>query len=340
MFFNPSHERPNPLAGWGSVNTSSEGLDWYPTDFLRDVIPIPCHSHNDYWRTLPLFSALYAGCTGVEADVWDFNTGILYVGHNTASLTANRTFESLYINPLVKILERQNPTAEFYHDTTHGVFDTDYEQGITLLVDVKTDGITTWPIVLQQLQPLRERGWLTFVENGVLHPGPVTVVGTGETPFDLLVSNKDYRDAFFDAPLQTMWSAPDPRPDSPEEDGDERSEERRDTPNTGNKELHNSAQGSAGTSPSDDYNPLNSYYASAPFTETIGRVMWGQLSAKQLELIRGRIKGAHEKGLKVRYWDTPSWPRSLRNYIWDTLIKEGADVLNVDDLKSVSKGVW
>jgi hypothetical protein len=35
-------------------------------------VPVGCHSHNDYWRRVPLYSALQAGCIGVEADVWLF----------------------------------------------------------------------------------------------------------------------------------------------------------------------------------------------------------------------------------------------------------------------------
>ncbi|KAI9745679.1 MAG: Altered inheritance of mitochondria protein 6 [Claussenomyces sp. TS43310] len=336
-----SHQS-DPLSHWGEPGNASEGLSWYPTDFLRDVLPIPCHSHNDYWRTVPLFSALYAGCISIEADVWSFGTGILYVGHNTASLTANRTFQSLYINPLVEILERQNPSTEFYNDSTHGVFDTNHKQGLTLLVDVKTDGTMTWPYVLAQLEPLRRRGWLTYVENNVLHPGPITVVGTGETPFDVLTANKTYRDAFFDAPLDTMWSAPDLASDPPRPNEDSKvgkSEEGSASP-IERKQLQSSGQGSAGTSPTDEYTLLNSYYASTSFAETLGTVWWGRLSAKQLRLMRGRIKGAHEKGLKVRYWDTPYWPRRLRNHIWDVLVKEGADIVNVDDLESVRKGIW
>lgn len=49
--------------------------------------------------------------------------------------------------------------------------------------------------------------------------------------------------------------------------------------------------------------------------------------------MRRQIQAAHGKGLKARYWDTPAWPKSLRNHIWDVLWREGADALNVDDLK-------
>ncbi len=345
----------DPLSGWGKPGTTSEGLSWYPTDFLRGVIPIPCHSHNDYWRKVPLFSALYTGCISVEADVWAFDDE-LYIGHNTASLTGNRTFQSLYVNPLVTILERQNPTTSFYNGSSHGVFDTDSEQTLTLLVDLKTDGAETWPLVLRQLEPLRQRGWLSYVENNMVHRRPITVIGTGETPFDILTSNGTYRDAFFDAPLDQLWE----RPDQVEEKtiqtgmdkiGDDREVSRENNlvtrsaiapPNdpqlsgTGQRR----GQGNSGTSPADSYTPLNSYYASTSFSEVIGTVWWGKLSNEQVDLIRGQIRGAHHRGLKVRYWDTPSWPTSLRNYIWDLLLQEGADVLNVDDLEAVRTEIW
>lgn len=345
----------DPLSGWGKPGTTSEGLSWYPTDFLRGVIPIPCHSHNDYWRKVPLFSALYTGCISVEADVWAFDDE-LYIGHNTASLTGNRTFQSLYVNPLVTILERQNPTTSFYNGSSHGVFDTDSEQTLTLLVDLKTDGAETWPLVLRQLEPLRQRGWLSYVENNMVHRRPITVIGTGETPFDILTSNGTYRDAFFDAPLDQLWE----RPDQVEEKtiqtgmdkiGDDREVSRENNlvtrsaiapPNdpqlsgTGQRR----GQGNSGTSPADSYTPLNSYYASTSLNEVIGTVWWGKLSNEQVDLIRGQIRGAHHRGLKVRYWDTPSWPTSLRNYIWDLLLQEGADVLNVDDLEAVRTEIW
>ncbi|KAL2262999.1 hypothetical protein VTK26DRAFT_8665 [Humicola hyalothermophila] len=193
----------DPFANWGKPGTGTEDLAWYPTDFLRDVLPIPCHSHNDYWRKVPLFCALYAGCTGVEADVW-LQDGDLLVGHEKSALQPNRTFRSLYVSPLVDILTRQNPTTDYYDGTNHGVFDVDPEQTLVLLVDLKTNGRETWPLVMEQLTPLREKGWLSFYEKGQFHSRPITVVGTGNTPFDLIVRNATYRDAFFDAPLDQL----------------------------------------------------------------------------------------------------------------------------------------
>ena len=42
-------------------------------DLNRDIYAKPLHSHNDYWREYPLFSALSAGAISVESDIWYFH---------------------------------------------------------------------------------------------------------------------------------------------------------------------------------------------------------------------------------------------------------------------------
>jgi hypothetical protein len=327
------------LANWGQPNTGTEFLSWWPTSLTRDVLPVPCHSHNDYWRKVPLFSALRAGCISVESDVWLFDDE-LYVGHNTASLTRNRTFTSLYINPLVTLLEQMNEHSEFYNGSSNGVFDTDPGKTLTLLVDVKTGGAETWPWVLKQLEPLRERGWLSFVEDSIVHMRPVIVVGTGNTPFDLLTANSTYRDAFFDAPLETMWESKTTTDTTFDESlpGEKYFEdEGEDNPSS---TISRRGQGQVGTTPETYFDSTNSYYASVAFGPAVGRVWRRRLSPRQMKIIRGQIRGAHRRGLKVRYWDLPSWPIGLRNHIWDVLVKEGVDMLNVDDLKGATMLDW
>jgi hypothetical protein len=68
------------LPNWGAAGHFGEGLKDYPTDATRDVTPIPCHSHNDYWRRVPFWDAIHWGCTSVEADVWLFDDE-LFVGY-------------------------------------------------------------------------------------------------------------------------------------------------------------------------------------------------------------------------------------------------------------------
>lgn len=307
---------------WGNPGKISQGLLHWPTDFSRDIQPIPCHSHNDYWRKVPLYSALQAGCIGTEADVWLVKDE-LYVGHSTSSLTSNRTFKNLYINPLLDILIKQNPSTRFHpksESLPNGVFDTKPSQTLVLLIDFKTDGHSLWPYVHTQLDPLRQAGFLTYFDGTSVVERPITVCATGDAPFDLLTSNSTYRDIFFDAPLSSI------------------------SPNTPSTSGQKSGQGTSenaliNSSSSSSYNFTNSYYASTSFFESIGTV-WSEPSPTHLKQIRAQIRGAHERGLKARYWETPFWPRGRRNHIWNILLEEGVDFLNVDDLTAATKGTW
>lgn len=85
------------------------------------------------WRDVPLLTALSFGVQSVEADVWLIN-GTLFVsttksttfeilrcfqvGHERAALTPSRTLASLYIQPLLEILNGQNPKNEFTSNLT------------------------------------------------------------------------------------------------------------------------------------------------------------------------------------------------------------------------------
>ena len=310
------------LQQWGKPGQLGDGLSSWPTDFSRGIMPIPCHSHNDYWRKVPLYSAIEAGCISVEADVWLIDDQ-LYVGHSRASLTIERTFASLYINPLLDILSHQNPTTTFHPDGNNsfdGVFDTTPEQSLVLLIDFKTSGTELWPHVLSALEPLRSRNYLSHHDGDQMIHGPITVVGTGDTPWESVSSKSSnpYLDVFFDAPLDQMWGSSEEQPASA-------------------NSSTNKASQSLGQNL---YNTTNSYYASASFTDAIGYPWQGQLTDQQLSLIRGQVAGAQKKGLKARYWELPFWPIDLRNHIWGVLVKEGIDLLNVDDLAAATQQKW
>ncbi|KAH7152529.1 hypothetical protein B0J13DRAFT_266568 [Dactylonectria estremocensis] len=253
-----------------------------------DSVPIPCSSHNDYWRKMPLFSALIAGCIGVEADVWALKDE-LYVSHDRGRLATDRTLSALYIDPLLKILHDRN-SATGAGLPTRGVYAIDPTQTLVLLVDIKANAEAAWPLLLKKLQPLRKAGWLTHLKNGTLIHAPITVVGTGETRVEQIESNP-FKDIFLDAPLAKLG-------------------------------------GNA-------YNSFNSYYASVSFPRSIGLVGPQGLRQSQLLKIRGQIKEAHSRGLKVRYWNLPAWPFSKRNQLWEVLINEGLDILHVDDVIGV-----
>jgi hypothetical protein len=324
-----------------SSNHFSDDLGHWPTDELADINTVACHSHNDYWRQKPLFSALHAGCTSVEADVWLYKED-LFVGHSTASLTPARTLQSLYINPLLEILDRTNPITDFHPSLKlprNGVFDTDATQSLILLIDFKNNGEAIWPYVSSQLQPLRDRNYLTYFNGTERVDGPITVVATGNAPFNKVVENQSYRDIFFDAPLDLMDKVP------PHTSPSHRiSDEQFATPSA---DVATGGQGHSGSAPTNPmvYSEANSFYASVSFKRSIlgfpTLPPWrSQMSGSQIELIRKQIAGAHARGLKVRYWSVPEWPRGLRNYFWRVLVKEGIDYLNVDDLKAATTQTW
>lgn len=320
-----------------------EGPLNYPTDVTRDIKPLPCHSHNDYWRRVPLFEAISYGCVGVEADVWLFPDQTdgpeLYVGHNTAALTPKRTFRSLYVNPIMEILDRVNSPAtrvvsnEANPKRPNGVWDADPTQTLVLLVDFKNDGHKLWPVVQEQLNSLRSRGYLSYWNGADFVKGPVTIVATGNAPFDLLTANTTYRDIFFDAPLAMLYEEPEPIP------GFDVSQQK--IPLA----AATSGQGVTGLplgTTADSFNSSNSYYASVSFPKAVGRGHWfkGEPTAHQLHLMRGQIQGAKNRGLKPRYWGTPSWPIAIRNKMWEVLVEEGVDFLNVDDLQAATSWDW
>ncbi|KAE8152505.1 hypothetical protein BDV25DRAFT_150985 [Aspergillus avenaceus] len=278
-------------------NTHGGNEYGYPTDFTRGIMPIPVHSHNDYWRDIPFFTGLSKGCVSTEADVWLYN-GTLYVGHDESSLTEERTLESLYINPMLDVLKRQNPQTPFVTSPTkNGVFDTTTAQTLYFFIDVKTAGPETFQAVIAALEPLRQEGYLTtLTKNQTVTSGPITVIGTGNTPLNMVAPVAD-RDYFFDAHLDAL---------------------KEDT------QITSLISPIASTSFGQTVGRVS--YG------TDGTV----LSDEQLETLRAQIKLANERGIGARYWETPYFPIRTRNAIWQILLQEGVALLNADDLDAVA----
>ncbi|PWY69709.1 hypothetical protein BO70DRAFT_365634 [Aspergillus heteromorphus CBS 117.55] len=282
------------------------------------VVPVRCHSHNDYWRDVPLHSALNAGCIGVEADIWLSGDDLL-VGHTPFTLHHEVTLQSLYLSPLLDLLQKHNTRSSqlepVHQDGTPraGVFANDPTQTLTLLIDFKGNEQEYWTHLVDQLQPLRDGGYLTYFNGSDIIPQPITIVATGDAPFHHITANETYRDIFYDAPLDKLplpnslplGSEPDSSPQAPPV-----------------------------------YTSENSYYASVDFRKTVGSLVRNRFSQEQLRLVRAQIEAAHARGLKVRYWGTPSWPRGLRNHVWHVLVREGVDLINVDDLREATRQDW
>lgn len=296
----PSNGLQKIISSWTEPSTTAPPPAFWEEDFTRDITPVMCHSHNDYWRKIPLFDALSAGCSSVEADIFITPTSDLLVGHSSKKLRSGRTLKSLYLDPLFSILSNQNaPNLITNSTTTQGIFDASPNTTLVLLLDFKTDGEALFPVVSSQLQPFREKGWLTHYNGTTLVPGPITVVGTGNTPFSSIISNatNPHRDIFFDAPLTTLASSP-------------------------------------------EYTSQNSHYASTSLSAAIGKTWFNKISSSQVETLKSQTKVAKERGLVSRYWDLPAWPVSFRTNVWKILEENEVGVLNVDDLVAATRWNW
>lgn len=293
---------------------------------------------------MPLYSAIQAGCASVEADVWLFDQE-LYVGHTESSLTPERTLRSLYIEPILDLMNRQNQETRFYPNgkPLRGVFDTNPSQTLVLLIDFKNASAELYTELLNQLAPLRQRNYLTYFNGTAIVEQPITVVLSGNAPFDLIAANKTYRDVFFDAPLDQLadfshiWPNPNRTP------GHGRKPANRalyDSLTAGTRGKPPTTIPAAPATSSNNYTWRNSYFGSTSFTSALGPVEGSRLTQPQLQLLRAHIHGAHQRGLKVRYWDVPGWPTGLRNHIWHILVREGVDILSVDDLVGATRRDW
>lgn len=66
--------------------------------------PVPfTHSHNDYLREIPLWTALRQGITSIEVDLY-YRRGRLMVAHLPWQILKHRTFEAMYLRPLDSIV--------------------------------------------------------------------------------------------------------------------------------------------------------------------------------------------------------------------------------------------
>ncbi|VUC37844.1 unnamed protein product [Clonostachys rosea] len=172
------------------------------------MLPVSCHSHNDYWRERPLFSALEAGCVGVEADVWAYNDE-LFVSHGLGTMVPNRTLKSMYLNPLIQQLEGTVTSLPALPATAPGgLYKSRPTQTLVLLVDFKSHPERTWSLLMRELEPLRRSAFLTTYVGNQKIIRPITVVVTGDIPEHVLDQDDSAapRDVFLDAPLSNVQS--------------------------------------------------------------------------------------------------------------------------------------
>ena len=155
--------------------------------FQAQTSPIPtiepllqAHAHNDYEHERPLLDALAQGFTSVEADVHLIGKKLL-VAHNARDIQADKTLQSLYLNPLRDII-RQNRGSVFPEGS-----------GFTLFIDIKTKGEATY----------QAKEILTSFPHEKTLSGAVTVIISGNRPRQTM-ENQNIRYAAYDGRLTDL----------------------------------------------------------------------------------------------------------------------------------------
>ncbi|HEY0744741.1 MAG TPA: hypothetical protein VGD40_24915 [Chryseosolibacter sp.] len=97
-------------------------------------------SHNDYLQKNPFESAYQLNIGYVEADVF-LRGDKLMVAHTAAEIKPDRTLESLYLDKIKSKL----------HENEGSLFP-DASRKMTLMIDLKTEGVSTLNAIVQHLK--------------------------------------------------------------------------------------------------------------------------------------------------------------------------------------------
>jgi hypothetical protein len=147
------------------------------------------HAHNDYEHDRPLLDALDHGFTSVEADVWLVDDQ-LYIGHDGPDLS--RTLASTYLDPLRQRF-RQNGGAIYPQ----------WRDSLRLLVDVKSEATSTWPVIERELARYPEL--FTVARAGRVHERAVTAVVSGNRDLAAMQA-APVRRSFYDGRISDLGS--------------------------------------------------------------------------------------------------------------------------------------
>jgi N-acyl-D-amino-acid deacylase len=122
------------------------------------------HAHNDYEHKRPLFDALDNGFCSVEADIYLVN-GELLVAHERFQTKPEKTLQSLYLEPLRERVKKNGGRV--------------YAGGpeCTLLIDIKTDWKTTYPVLRDVLKQYSDI--LTVFRSESKKTNAITAIITG-----------------------------------------------------------------------------------------------------------------------------------------------------------------
>ena len=157
----------------------------------RGVVPLlHAHAHNDYLHDRPLLDALDHGFASVEADVFLVGDK-LCVAHEAGKIAADRTLQSLYLDPLRRRV--QDNDGRVYRGGSR----------FLLLIDLKTAAEPTYRRLHEILAGYQDM--LTTFDSQGRKDKAVTVIVSGNRPLELMRS-QPVRYAGYDGRLTDLDS--------------------------------------------------------------------------------------------------------------------------------------
>jgi len=145
-------------------------------------------AHNDYKHKRPLLDALNFGVANIEADIFLYKNKLV-VAHFLPYFRKNKTLENLYLKPLQ---ERFALREDIYAG---------YGKPVILMIDIKTNASKTYLKLKEVLE--KYQSILTSYDNGVVTERAVTIVISGNKPYELM-EKENVRLAFIDDDLKNM----------------------------------------------------------------------------------------------------------------------------------------
>lgn len=103
--------------------------------YSQETHQFKIHSHNDYLQNMPFWDAYAHGANSIEVDVF-LKNDTLFATHDEKDIINNHTIESLYLNPIEKVLELQLGKI----------------QELQLLIDIKSETYSTLNQIVSVLE--------------------------------------------------------------------------------------------------------------------------------------------------------------------------------------------
>lgn len=275
----------------GAIATSS----WIGQAYA-DTVPTPSiqavprtHAHNDYEHEFPLFDALHNGFISVESDIWLYDTDLRVAHDPVANPTKLPTLQDLYLTPLQN-LATQSHNGGIYADGTP----------ITLLVDIKSEGISTYQRlhdILSDSATDNPELFTTYSKNTSggydVQQGAVNVIISGNRPRDYMLS-QDRRYAAYDGRKSDI-----------------------------------------GIGAAPEFIPLISDNWNTFFTGDLAWDGTGTIPDDTKAALENIVAEVHKEDKILRFWNLPQDAPS----VWEPLYNANVDLINTDNLTGLSEHV-